>query len=175
MQQINTNNTSIIHVNSLLWLFFGRRKSPSPTLHDEITNHARIIFCWPPISVTKVVPQFRTTLSLVSGVPNMRFSWFFLGPKKPRDFRSRGFSTPQLREALGCDVFDLQMHLKLECIGKRSETYVPIYICLVLFGWYIKYTYSLYIHVWLIYFYIGSIGRLYIYLHGMVELFGEEN
>ena len=164
---------SIIHVNSLLWLFFGRRKSPSPTLHDESRIMHGFVLLAPPISVTKVVHSFAPTF--LPGFRGAKISVFvvFFGTKKSLGIFDRGFSTPlNWGKLWGGDVFDLQMHLKKRMYWEEIWN-LRAYIHM--FGWYIKYTYSLYIHVWLIYFYIGSIGRLYIYLHGMVELFGEEN
>lgn len=139
MQQINTNNTSIIHVNSLLWLFFGRRKSPSPTLHDEITNHARICFVGPPDFGHQGGATVSHQLSLVSGVPKFRFSWFFLGPKKASGFSFSRIFHPSTEGSFGVVMsFDLQMHLKGMYLEEIHNLYMPI---AHMFGWYIKYAY----------------------------------
>ena len=158
---------SIIH----WFLSLGRRKSPSPTLHDE-SRIMHGLFFGPRSRSPRWCHSFAPLSFLVSGVPNMRFSWFFFGTKKARIFVLEDFPPLNWGKLWGV------MSSTCRCTWKKGMYWEEIWnlrAYIHMFGWYIKYTYSLYIHVWLIYFYIGSIGRLYIYLHGMVELFGEEN
>ena len=135
--------------------FSWASKSPN---YLHYTTKSRImhgLFFVHPIQVTEVVHtvSHHTFLPGFPGYQKFAFRIVFFGDqKKPRDFRSRIFHPSTEKEALGwwclrlADAPEKRMHWE-----EIFLTYKCLYIHM--FGWYIKYTYSLYVHVWLIYFY----------------------
>lgn len=115
------------------------------TNHESCTD----LFCWPPDPGHQGGATVSHHFHWFPGCQTCGFRGFFWDQKSLGIF-DRGFSTPQLREALGCETFDLQMHLKGMYLQEIHNLYAySPYVWLV----YKICLYSLYIHVWLIYFY----------------------